>query len=84
MLFRSRQGSAALSYGTVYNGSIMMNFVGAPSASKTITFTTGADPAVTALTQAKDTIIPQGVQKVIPATEVPTSVTLVTDKGFLD
>ena len=79
-----RAGSAAVSFNTVYNGSIMMNFAGAPSANKTITFTTGADPAVTALTQAKDAIIPQGVQKVIPATEVPTSVTLVTDKGFLD
>lgn len=41
-----RAGSAALSFATTYNGSIMMNFAGAPSASKTITFTTGADPVV--------------------------------------
>ena len=78
-----RQGSAALSYGTVYNGSIMRNFVGAPSASKTITFTTGADPAVTALTQAKAMIVPMGVQVKVPSTELPASVTKTTDVGFL-
>ena len=78
-----RQGSAALSYGTVYNGTIEMNFAGAPSASKTITFTTGADPAVNALTQAKAKIVPMGVQVKVPATELPASVTKTTDAGFL-
>ena len=50
-----RAGSAAVSFNTVYNGSIMMNFAGAPSASKTITFTTGADPAVSVMWPANIT-----------------------------
>lgn len=45
-----RAGSAAVSFATVYNGTIEMNFVGAPSASKTITFTTGADPSIVVCT----------------------------------
>ncbi len=45
-----RDGSATPLYASVYQGVLEMNFVGAPSASKTITFTTDADPSIVVCT----------------------------------
>jgi hypothetical protein len=44
------RGGTSLNWVTSYSGNLVMNFAGAPSASKTITFTTGADPSVVVCT----------------------------------
>jgi hypothetical protein len=80
-----RAGSAAPVFASTYTGVIEMNFAGAPSASKIITFTTGADPMMMTdlLNQVTRFIVPIGIQKVVPSTELPMTCLKVTDSCFL-
>ena len=76
--------STPLPYGTSFTVSASVLDLANNVGKLEVKFTTAIDTNVALLDAAKAMIIAQGVQKSIPATEVPASATLVTDKGFLD